>query len=128
MSVLVDSSVWIEYFRNAEQSDVLEMLIEENLVVTNELILAELIPALQMRKLSELATLLREIKRQPMNIDWNDIIKMQTLCLNNGSNGVGIPDLIIAQNSIQGGLRLLSNDKHFFIISKLSLERKIVGK
>ena len=123
MSVLVDSSAWIEYFRNAEQSDVLEMLIEENLVVTNELILAELIPALQMRKLSELTTLLREIKRQPMNIDWNDIIKMQTLCLNNGSNGVGIPDLIIAQNSIQGGLRLLSNDKHLFIIAKfLSLD------
>lgn len=123
MSVLVDSSVWIEYFRNAEQSDVLEILIEENLVVTNELILAELIPALQMQNLSELITLLREIKRQPMNIDWNDIIKMQTLCLNNGSNGVGIPDLIIAQNSIQGGLRLLSNDKHFFIISKfLSLD------
>ena len=123
MSVLIDSSVWIEYFRNAEQSDVLEMLIEENLVVTNELILAELIPALQIRKLSELITLLREIKRQPMNIDWNNIIKMQTLCLNNGSNGVGIPDLIIAQNSIQGDLRLLSNDKHFFIISKfLSLD------
>ena len=123
MSVLVDSSVWIEYFRNAEQSDVLEMLIEENLVVTNELILAELIPALQIRKLSELITLLREIKRQPMNIDWNDIIRMQTLCLNNGNNGVGIPDLIIAQNSIQGGLRLLSNDTHFFIISKfLSLD------
>ena len=123
MSVLVDSSVWIEYFRNAEQSDVLEMLIEENLVVTNELILAELIPALQIRKLNELITLLREIKRQPMNIDWNDIVKMQTLCLNNGSNGVGIPDLIIAQNSIQGGLRLFSNDKHFFIISKfLSLD------
>lgn len=123
MSVLVDSSVWIEYFRNAKQSDVLEMLIEENLVVTNELILAELIPALQIRKLSELITLLREIKRQPMNIDWNDIIKMQALCLNNGSNGIGIPDLIIAQNSIQGDLRLLSNDKHFFIISKfLSLD------
>ncbi|MBI5102178.1 MAG: PIN domain-containing protein [Nitrospirae bacterium] len=118
MSVLVDSSVWIEYFRNAEQSDVLEMLIEEDLVVTNELILAELIPALQIRKLKELVTLLREIKRQPMNIDWNDIIKMQSLCLNKGTNGVGIPDLIIAQNSIQGGLRLLSNDKHFFIMSK----------
>ena len=76
-----------------------------------------------MQKLSERTTLLREIKRQPMNIDWNDISKMQTLCLNNGGNGVGIPDLIIAQNSIQGGLRLLSNDKHFFIIAKfLSLD------
>jgi len=123
MSVLVDSSVWIEYFRNAEHSDVLEMFIEENLVVTNELILAELIPALQIRKLKELSTLLREIKRQPMNIDWNDIVRMQTLCLNHGNNGVGIPDLIIAQNSLQGNLRLLSNDKHFIAISKfLSLD------
>jgi predicted nucleic acid-binding protein len=118
MSVLVDSSVWIEYFRNAEQADVLEMLIEENLVVTNELILAELVPALQIRDLKELITLLRAIKRQPMNIDWDDIIKMQTACLNKGINGVGIPDLIIAQNAMQGGLRLLSNDKHFSIISK----------
>jgi predicted nucleic acid-binding protein len=99
------------------------MLIEENLVVTNELILAELIPALQIRKLTELISLLREIKRQPMNIDWIDIIRMHALCLNNGIHGVGIPDLIIAQNALQGGLRLLSNDKHFFRISKfLSLD------
>jgi len=123
VSVLVDSSVWIEYFRNAGQSDVLEMLIEENLVVTNELILAELIPALQLRKVRELITLLREIKRQPLNIDWDDIVRMQTLCLQYGNNGVGIPDLIIAQNAIQGGLRLLSNDKHFSVIAKfLSLD------
>ena len=123
MSVLVDSSVWIEYFRNTDQADVLEMLIEENLVVTNELILAELIPALQIRKLKELVTLLREIKRQPMHIDWDNIIRMQTLCLGHGNNGVGIPDLIIAQNSIQGNLRLLSNDKHFITMSKyLSLD------
>lgn len=119
MSVLVDSSVWIEYFRNTERSDVLEMLIDENLVVTNELILAELIPSLQLRKLRELITLLREIKRQPMNIDWDDIIRMQTLCLRHGNNGIGIPDLIIAQNAIQGDLRLLSNDKHFIAIAKL---------
>jgi hypothetical protein len=118
MSVLVDSSVWIEYFRNAEQADALEMLIEENLVVTNELILAELIPALNVRKVKELITLMQEIKRQPVNIVWDDIIRMQTACLNKGINGVGIRDMIIAQNAMQGGLRLLSNDKHFSIISK----------
>lgn len=123
MSVLVDSSVWVEYFRDAGQADVVEMLIEDNLVVTNELILTELIPALQIQKKRELVTLLREIKRQPMSINWNEIIRMQALCLNNGNNEVGIPDLIIAQNSIQGSLRLLSKDKHFFIISKfLSLD------
>ena len=118
MSVLVDSSIWIDYFQNTGQADILEMLIEENLVVTNELILAELIPALHMRKEKELIALLREIKRQPMTVDWDDIIGMQTSCLSNGINGVGIPDLIIAQNAAQGGLRLLSNDKHFSLMSK----------
>jgi predicted nucleic acid-binding protein len=55
---------------------------------------------------------------QPMSIDWDEIIHVQTLCRGGGINGIGIPDLMIAQNSIQGGLRLLSNDKHFALISK----------
>jgi predicted nucleic acid-binding protein len=118
MSILVDSSVWVDYFRNTGQSDTLEMLIEENLAVTNELILAELIPALQINKERELIALLRELKRQPMNIVWNDIIALQTSCLLNGINKVGITDLIIAQNAIQGGLRLLSKDKHFTLIAE----------
>ena len=118
MSILVDSSIWVDYFRDTGQADVLELLIEENLVVTNELILAELIPPLTLRKKHGLTSLLREIKRQPMSIDWNEIIKVQTDCLSNGINGVGIPDLMIAQNAIQGGLKLLSNDRHFSLIAQ----------
>jgi predicted nucleic acid-binding protein len=118
MSVLVDTSVWIDYFRNTGQADALEMLIEENLVVTNELILAELIPALHLRKESDLIALLHEIKRQPLAVDWDDIVQMQIICLSNGINGVGLPDLIVAQNAMQGNLRLLSNDKHFTLISE----------
>jgi hypothetical protein len=118
MSILVDSSVWVDYFRDTGQADVLELLIEENLAVTNELILAELIPPLNMRKEYGLTSLLREIKRQPMSVNWNEIIKIQTNCLSNGINGVGIPDLMIAQNAIQGGLKLLSNDKHFSLIAQ----------
>ena len=118
MSVLVDSSKWIDYFRGTGQSDILEMLIEENLAVINDLILAELVPSLQVKKERELVALLRAIKRQPMLIDWNEIIVMQTSCLSQGIIKVGIPDLIIAQNSIQGGLRLLSRDKHFALIAE----------
>ncbi len=119
MSILVDSSIWIDYFRDIGQADALEFLIEEDLVVSNDLILAELIPPLNIHKKKVVIKLLREIKRQPMSIDWDEIIQLQTLCLANGINGVGIPDLIIVQNAIQGGLKLLSNDKHFSLISKL---------
>ncbi len=44
MSVLVDTSIWIEYFRNGNNFEKLDCLIDENQVVTNDLILAELTP------------------------------------------------------------------------------------
>jgi len=50
MSVLVDTSVWVEYFRCGNNSEKLDFLIDENLIVTNDLILAELIPFLKVRK------------------------------------------------------------------------------
>ena len=117
MSILVDSSIWVDYFRNTGRADTLEFLIEENLVVINDLILAELIPVLTLQKRTKLISLLREIKRQPISIDWNELIKFQTVCLANGINAVGIPDLIIAQNAIQGRMQLMTNDKHFFLLS-----------
>ena len=119
MNVFVDTSVWIDYFRNTGRAEVVELLIEENLVVTNEMILAELIPFLNQRKEFTLVALLGEITRQPISINWDEIIRFQTNCLKHGVNGIGIPDLIIAQNAMQGKLKLLSNDKHFISVSKL---------
>ncbi len=118
MSVLVDSSVWIDYFRGEAHSDIIEFLIEENLVVTNDLILTELIPPLHIRKQSHLISLLKEIERCPVTPLWDDLIFMQITCLRNGINGIGIPDLIIAQNAVQHDLQLLARDKHFVHLSK----------
>ena len=49
MSVLVDTSIWIEYFRSGNNSEKLDFLIDENLIVINDLILAELVPSLKVR-------------------------------------------------------------------------------
>ncbi len=38
--------------------------------------------------------------------------------LKNGLNRIGIPDLIIAQNSMQNQIRLFSFDRHFEIMKK----------
>jgi predicted nucleic acid-binding protein len=46
MNVLVDSSIWVAYFRGISDLPTLDWLIEEGLVVTNDIILAELTPAL----------------------------------------------------------------------------------
>jgi len=59
MSVLVDSSVWrIGYLRGTGAADVVDQLIQDNLVVTNDLILAELTPPLQLRSEKRLISLL----------------------------------------------------------------------
>lgn len=117
MSVLIDSSVWIEYFRNGNNYEKVDFLIDENLVVTNDLILAELTPFLKIRKQHNLVDLLNNISKVLIDIKWDQIIELQYLCLQNGLNGVGIPDLIIVQNAIQNLSQIYSLDKHFTIMN-----------
>ncbi len=119
MSVLVDTSIWIEYFRNGNCSDTLEFLIDENIIVTNELILCELIPFLKLRKQKKLISLLTTITTKHIDIIWNQIIEYQYKCLINGINGVGIPDLIIGQNAKQNGCSIYSVDNHFNMIKNV---------
>jgi hypothetical protein len=118
MRVLVDSSAWIAYFRGASGASAVDGLIEEGLLVTNDLILAELVPPLLFRRENKLAGLLREIDRMPLIPDWSGIVEMQVTCLRNGINRVGIPDLMIAQNAIHSHAALLSLDKHFMLMSR----------
>lgn len=118
MSVLVDSSVWIDYFRGAGDPAPLDRLIEDGLIVTNDLILAELTPPLLVHGERKLIRLLREIERLPLRLDWDAIIGLQVLCLRKGINKVGIPDLILVHHAIQNDLPLFSNDKHFALLAK----------
>lgn len=118
MNILIDSSVWIDYFRGGDNSEVLDSFIDENVLCTNYLILSELLPVLNQRNQLELVNLLREIYRIPLNINWENIIQLQTTCLSNGINKVGIPDLILLDNVIQNDLVLFSFDKHFDLIHK----------
>lgn len=109
----MDTSVWVDYFRSGNNSEKLDFLIDENLVVTNDLILAELIPFLKIRNQRKIIKLLHSIGRIDIRINWEQITDYQYKCLKNGLNGVGIPDLIIAQNAKQNNCELYSLDNHF---------------
>ena len=119
MGILVDTSIWIDYFRGGGDSSRMDVLIDENILVSNEIILAELIPYLKIKKQSEVVKLLYEINQIPLRIDWKEIIEFQVNCLKNGANGVGIPDLIIAQNAKQNNCRIYSLDKHFHLLNQV---------
>jgi predicted nucleic acid-binding protein len=119
MEVLVDSSVWIDYFKAGTCVTALEKLLDDNLLVTNALILAELVPYLRLKKQSAVINLLQEIRRLPLLIDWDEITELQVLCLRKGSNGIGIPDLIIAQNAKACDCAIFTLDKHFSLLSSV---------
>lgn len=119
MMILVDSSVWINYFRSGKKTTPLDDYIDLNLICTNDLILAELIPFLRLRNQLHLISLLNTVTRIDLTINWDKIIDYQTACLENGINKVGIPDLIILDNVVQNQLMLYSLDKHFQMISEI---------
>jgi predicted nucleic acid-binding protein len=117
-SILVDSSVWIEYFRTGTPEK-LDRIIEEDMACTNELILTELSPTLMLKNETELLEGLQAIRKIPMNIDWEIVRDYQSMNLKNGINKVGIPDLIILQQVIDRKITLFSFDKHFKLMQNL---------
>jgi predicted nucleic acid-binding protein len=119
MDVLVDTSIWIDYFKGGDGSSDLGTLIDENLVATNDLILAELVPYLKVKKQTSVIILLQEINRLPMQINWTELVEFQVKCLKAGANGVGIPDLIIAQNARAHNCKIYSFDKHFRLLKQV---------
>jgi len=119
MEVLVDTSIWIDYFRGDGNSEELDFLLNENLIVTNEIILAELIPYLKIKKQMKVIKLLHDINMLTLRINGEEIINFQAKCLKSGANGIGIPDLIIAQNAKQYNCKIYSIDKHFRLLSQV---------
>ncbi len=119
MSVIVDTSVWIEYFSGGNNFEKLDFLIDENLVVINDLILAELIPFLKIRNQRKVIKLLNHIYKLEIHIEWDQLIEFQYKCLKNGLNGVGIPDLIIVQNAKQNHSEIYSLDNHIKLINDI---------
>ena len=116
--VLVDTSVWIDYFHNGINSTHLDSLIDSGKICVNDLILTELVPSIRHRKETELEHLLLQVPKEAMNIDWSQLISMQTENLKHGVNRVGIPDLMIVQNAEQNDMELYSLDKHFKLMSQ----------
>jgi predicted nucleic acid-binding protein len=125
MNVLVDTSIWVDYFRGAKETD-LDFLIQEDLVAVNPLILTELLPPLRMKRHRKVVSLLKKVLCLDMAIDWDDVVEMQVTCLRHGINRVGIPKLLIAQSAIEHGVELYTADKHFELMAK-HLPLKLYG-
>ena len=118
MRVLVDSSIWIDYFKGGGHSTLLDQFIEDNLICSNDVILAELVPLLKIKKQSHLIELLYTVANIPLAIRWQKIVDYQVINLRKGIKQVGIPDLVIVDHVVQNDLSLYTLDGHFKKMSK----------
>ena len=88
-------------------------------MVINDLILAELVPFLKIKNQRKIISLLNSIGKFDLAINWEQIIDYQHKCLKKGINGIGLPDLIIAQNALQNQCKIYSLDNHFKLLEKI---------
>ena len=122
--VVVDTSVWISFFRGRPEdkaaSDALDYLISGDEVIVNDVILSELVPFLNVRGEFERSASLFALQSPPLDTDWDDLRKLQETCIRSGINKVGIPDLMVAQQAMRLNAPLFSLDRHFPLIAKIA--------
>jgi len=114
---IVDTSVWVSFLNGKDTS--LDKLLPENKVVTNDVVLMELLPFIQFHRNKNAVQLLESIKNVPMKIDWRNLREIRMKNLQNGINNVTIPDLMILQQALQNNLPICSFDKHFRLMQKI---------
>ena len=115
--ILVDSSIWIEFFRrpDAPVSLVLDQLLAHRLVCTTGLVKAEVVPgARSKRDFRRLRSLFDALPLAPERDGfWTHLIRFRYHLHMKGILGIGIPDLIIATVAIQNRKLVFTADEDF---------------
>ena len=120
--VLVDTSVWLEFFRvrDSPYAAALDQLLEEERVCTSTLIKAEIIPGArtpkQFRDLKEYFDAL-PLTTEPASL-WEEIMEVQFQLKRRGINGISIPDLMIAVVAKANSKVLFTKDHDFQLIQR----------
>ncbi len=115
--ILVDTSVWLEFFRvkGSPYGEALDQLLEEERVCTANLIKAEIIPGArtpkQFRELREYFDAL-PLANEPASL-WEEIMEAQFRLKRRGINGISIPDLMIAVVAKANGKVIFTKDSDF---------------
>ncbi|MDR2144332.1 MAG: PIN domain-containing protein [Treponema sp.] len=119
MNYLIDSCVWIDFFRHKKHFEVISELLMDNTAYINKIILAELIPSARKNKENSFIECLSGISIVSLNIDWDEIMEIQYQCLVSGINKLGLLDIAIAQNAKQNDVEIFSTDTHMKLLTQL---------
>lgn len=120
--VLVDSSVWIDYFRgtSSQEAAILDELLAEELVCLTGLIKAKIIPSAKTSK--EAALISESFAALPLLSDpedmWETIVDWRIVLRKKGISGISIADLIIAAVGYAHDKLILARDRHFELMKE----------
>lgn len=122
--ILVDTSVWIDFFKGTETlyRTVLHRLIEENEVCLADIILAEILQGIKSDKDFKIAkTHLLEFPIYSLkNVDsYVQAAQIHRTCRKEGLTIRKLVDCLIAQAAIENDLVLFHNDRDFDVISQV---------
>jgi predicted nucleic acid-binding protein len=121
-SVVVDTSVWIEYFRTtSEVSDLLKSLIRENRAVVVGPVLIELLQGTKSQK--EYQAVLNVLSGLPyLDSPWGLWVAAGQLSASLRKQGITLPamDVLIAISAMENRCAVLTFDAHFEAIPGLT--------
>ena len=118
MNYIIDSCVWIDFFVRKMHFEEISSLLIDNIAYTNDVILSELLPSAKKNKELDFIECLSGIDIVSLEIDWNEIQKIQYECLKSGKNKIGLIDIVIAQNAQQNEMGIFSTDRHMELLSR----------
>ena len=121
--VLVDTSVWIAFFRDgaSRAAKELDRLLEEGEACFCGLVEAELLPGLRREDRTKVRTLMAGLPCLEIETDiWSDVAEIQERSLAEGLGPFSIPDLILAAVALRHKIPLFSLDRHFHSIARVT--------
>ncbi len=121
--VVIDSCVWIEYFRSGQGPvcDLVDQLIDQNRAISIGIIELELFQGAFVKERKVLSDLFRELHY--LELDRDDFNNTGKMLYDLRKKGITIPpsDGLIAVACIGKGYKLLTFDRHFSHIDELQL-------
>jgi predicted nucleic acid-binding protein len=121
--VLIDTSVWIAYFRDGSSAAAaeLDLLLDEGHAVTCGLVEAELLPGLKSRDRERIRAWMSALPRLAIpNEVWPEVGAIQEKALAHGVGPFSVPDLVIAATSLLHDASVFTLDRHFKQIASLT--------
>lgn len=119
MNVVVDTSVWIDFFAG-KASAALESALQDGVVVLPPIVIAELLSGVHKpRQVQKLEAFLSELPVHPTPREhWNAVGRMRRLLQQRGVS-MSTPDAHVAQSALDLGALLLTRDRVFSTVQRM---------